>query len=124
MLPSFKNAYCVFGKVQKTVAAECGVTDRTFYKWATGRAPCPVHKRQSVDRALGGDDDPAARVDWDQYKVEYAACQRAKSAGPAPEPPAQAAGWPTGDAGAAAAPTRPQRRQSAPEAANEGWGFV
>lgn len=71
MLPSFEAAYGVFGPVQKVVAAACGVTNHTFYKWATGRARCPKKKRQSVDRAFGCETNTAARVDWVQYDIEF-----------------------------------------------------
>jgi DNA-binding transcriptional regulator YdaS (Cro superfamily) len=75
MLPSFTAAFNVFGRQQKAIAYDCGVKDRTFYKWGTGRLRVPNHKRQSVDRALGGDTDGAARVDWAKYDIECAEFQ-------------------------------------------------
>jgi len=70
MLPSFHRAYCVNGPKQKALATKCDVHHRQFYKWATGRTRCPLHKRQSVDRAMG------AKVDWVQYDLEFDACHR------------------------------------------------
>lgn len=93
MLPSFENSHCVHGNKQKAMARECGVTENTFYKWATGRMRCPKHKRQSVDRAFG------APVDWVQYDLECdylkrperdpAARERVESDFPPPTPPAE-----------------------------------
>lgn len=109
MLPSFESAFCVYGPVQKVAAHDCGVTDRTFYRWATGRTPCPKYKRQSVDRALG------AKVDWVQYDVELKACKR----GPEATEPPKAAGWVQTPSEPPKAP--PQQPQSAPS--GQAWGF-
>lgn len=70
MLPSFEAAHCVNGHRQKQIASECHVTPTHFRRWANGHAHCPIHKRQSVDRAFG------EKVDWLQYDREFDACNR------------------------------------------------
>lgn len=77
MLPSIEEAHNVNGNRKKTIAAACGVTPNTLYKWETGRLPCPKHKRASLVRAYG------AAVDWQQYDREFAAIERVS----APETP-------------------------------------
>lgn len=70
MLPSIEDAHNVHGNRKKQIAAVCGVTPTTLYKWETGRRRCPKHKRQALTRAYD------ARVDWEQYDREVSACQR------------------------------------------------
>ncbi|MGH1417207.1 MAG: helix-turn-helix domain-containing protein [Pelagimonas sp.] len=64
MLKSFEIARNQQGRTMKAMAAECGVTDSTFYKWSCGIIPAPKHKRIVIARALG------APVDWDEYDRE------------------------------------------------------
>lgn len=106
MLPSFESSHFVKGRVQKAVAADCGVSESAFYKWATGRLRCPKHKRQSVDRAFG------APVDWSQYDRECDAITRLSQK--SPETPISG---PSGDEAAIPAPTppRPALRPSKPQ---------
>lgn len=70
MLPSIEEAHNVHGNRKKQIAATCGVTPTTLYKWETGRRRCPKHKRQALQRAYD------AAVDWAQYDREVDACQR------------------------------------------------
>ena len=78
MTPSFQTAYNVNGTPFKVLAALCGITEQTLWKWRTCRMKCPVHKRQRVDRALD------AKVDWEQYDIEFAALNSPEPS-PAPE---------------------------------------
>jgi len=77
MLPSIEEAHNVNGHRKKIIAADCGVTPTTLYKWETGRRRCPKHKRASLVRAYG------AAVDWQQYDREIDAIERVS----APETP-------------------------------------
>lgn len=99
MLPSVQKAHFVHGNRQKAMASECNVTDSTWYKWVTGRLPCPKAKRQSVDRAFG------EAVDWEAYDREVMATKTPKAPEIAPEPPQDAV----------SAPVTPKPAKPAPE---------
>ncbi len=117
MLNSFEVARNQLGRVMKTMARECGVSESTFYKWSCGIRRAPKHKRQSIDRALG------ANVNWSDYDrecAEYAEETAMRAKNPVVKP--KAGDW--GQVTPKAPKATPAPPVAAPDAASELWGDV
>lgn len=100
MIPSIEEAYNFKGPTKKELAASCKVATNTIYKWMTGRAMIPKHRRQTLERAMG------QSVDWSQYQSEYTALNRPQDGSQDAQRPKQ--------------PTAPQITTEPPESATGG----
>lgn len=73
MLKCFEEAHNVYGRNQSVMAAELGVTYNTLHRWFSGGSVVPIHRRQSIDRAL---DVP---VQWGEYAGQFVEKQGAEA---------------------------------------------
>ncbi len=119
MLKSFQKSRNVHGTKVIVLANACNVARTTFDKWASGDQRCPIHRRQSVDRAFG----EGAGVDWDAYDRECDQ-KKAETAQSRPKPAQSAAGAGWGAVGPETPKAPPAPPVVARDAATELWGDV